>query len=91
MIREFFLQQNAFHDVDTFSTLDLQYTMAKAILTFQEESEKAIAGGAGLEDVVNVPARTALMRGRFEQGYNERITELLGEMSKQISETMECN
>ena len=91
MIREFFLQQNAFHDVDTFSTLDLQYTMAKAILTFQEESEKAIAGGAGLEDVVNVPARTDLMRGRFEQGYNERITELLGEMSKQISETMEGN
>jgi len=91
MIREFFLQQNAFHDVDTFSTLDLQYNMAKAILTFQEESEKAIAGGAGLEDVVNVPARTDLMRGRFEQGYTERIGELLGDMSKQIAGTMEDN
>ena len=91
MIREYFLQQNAFHDVDTFSTLDLQYTMAKAILTFQEESEKAIAGGAGLEEVVNVPARTDLMRGRFEQGYGERIDELLGEMSKQIAGTMGDN
>ncbi len=47
MIREYFLQQNAFHDVDTFSTLDLPYTMATAILTVQEDSEKAIAGGAG--------------------------------------------
>jgi V/A-type H+-transporting ATPase subunit A len=91
MIREYFLQQNAFHDVDTFSPLDLQYAMAKAILTFQEESEKAIAGGAGLEEVVNVPARTDLMRGRFEQGYGERIDELLGEMSKQIAGTMEDN
>ena len=54
-------------------------------------SEKAIAGGAGLEDVVNVPARTDLMRGRFEQGYNERIGELIGEMSKQIAGTMEDN
>ena len=91
MIREFFLQQNAFHDVDTFSQLGLQYEMAKAILTFQEESEKAMAGGAGLEDVVNVPARTDLMRGRFEEGYAERIGELLGKMSKQIAETMEDN
>ena len=91
MIREFFLQQNAFHDVDTFSQLDLQYEMAKAILTFQEESEKAMAGGAGLEDVVNVPARTDLMRGRFEEGYAERIGKLIGEMSKQIAGTMEDN
>ena len=72
MIREFFLQQNAFHDVDTFSDLDLQYHMAKAILTFQEEAKKAIAGGGQLEDVVNVPARTDLMRGRFEKGYAEK-------------------
>jgi V/A-type H+-transporting ATPase subunit A len=91
MIREYFLQQNAFHDVDTFSKLDLQYEMAKAILTFQEESEKAMAGGAGLEDVVNVPARTDLMRGRFEEGYAERIGDLLGEMSKQIAGTMGDN
>ena len=34
MIREFFLQQNAFHDVDTYSDLKLQYNMAKAILSF---------------------------------------------------------
>ena len=91
MIREFFLQQNAFHDVDTFSDLDLQYNMAKAILTFQEEAKKAIAGGGQLEDVVNVPARTDLMRGRFEKGYAERISDLVNEMSKQIDASMEAN
>ena len=91
MIREFFLQQNAFHDVDTFSDLDLQYHMAKAILSFQEEAKKAIAGGAQLEDVVNVPARTDLMRGRFEKGYEDRISDLVSEMSKQIDASMEAN
>ena len=91
MIREFFLQQNAFHDVDTFSDLYLQYHMAKAILTFQEEAKKAIAGGGQLEDVVNVPARTDLMRGRFEKGYAERINDLVSEMSKQIDASMEAN
>ncbi|MDA7603346.1 V-type ATP synthase subunit A, partial [Euryarchaeota archaeon] len=91
MIREFFLQQNAFHDVDTYSDLKLQYNMAKAILSFQEESKKAIAGGAALEDVVNVPARTDLMRGRFESGYEDKIDEMLEAMNKQIAETMEAN
>ena len=91
MIREFFLQQYAFHDVDTYSDLKLQYNMAKAILSFQEESKKAIAGGAALEDVVNIPARTDLMRGRFESGYDERIDEMLEAMIKQIADTMEAN
>ena len=91
MIREFFLQQNAFHDVDTYSDLKLQYDMAKAILNFQEEGKKAIAGGAQLEDVVNVPARTDLMRGRFEEGYDGRIEGLVAEMSKQIAASMEEN
>ena len=91
MIREFFLQQNAFHDVDTFSDLDLQYHMAKGILSFQEEAKKAIAGGAQLEDVVNVPARTDLMRGRFEKGYEEKISDLVSEMNKQIDASMEAN
>ena len=91
MIREFFLQQNAFHDVDTYTDLKLQYTMAKAILSFQEESKKALAGGAALEDVVNVPARTDLMRGRFESGYEEKIDKMLETMNKQIADTMEDN
>ena len=91
MIREFFLQQNAFHDVDTYSDLKLQYNMAKAILSFQDESKKAIAGGAALEDVVNVPARTDLMRGRFESGYEDKIDEMLQAMNKQIADTMEAN
>ena len=60
MIREFFLQQNAFHDVDTYSDLKLQYDMAKAILNFQEEGKKAISGGAQLEDVVNAVSYTHL-------------------------------
>ena len=91
MIREFFLQQNAFHDVDTFSDLKLQYEMARAILRFQEEGKKAIAGGAQLEEVVNVPARTDLMRGRFEKGYDGRIDGLVADMEKQIAASMEDN
>jgi V/A-type H+-transporting ATPase subunit A len=91
MIREFFLQQNAFHDVDTFSNLELQYKMASAILSFQDNAKKAIEGGAMLEDVVNVVGRTDLMRGRFEEGYSERIGDLVAEMNKQIAAATEAD
>jgi V/A-type H+-transporting ATPase subunit A len=89
MIREYFLQQNAFHPVDTYSTLKLQYAMTKAILTFQEESKKAIAAGALLEDVVNVPARTTLMRARLEEGYLERMEGLVDDMCSEIQAAAE--
>jgi len=85
MIREFFLSQNAFHDVDTYSSLDLQYKMAMSILTFQDAAEKAIAAGAMLEEVVNVESRSNLMRNRFEAGFVERIDDLTTEMVKEIS------
>jgi len=90
MIREYFLQQNAFHEVDTFSALEQQYKMALAILTFQSEAKKAIAAGAALEDVVNVESRTTLMRARFESGYLEKIDTLVDSMKKEINSAVEA-
>ena len=91
MIREFFLQQNGFHEVDAYSGLEQQYKMAKAILTFQDSAKKALASGGQLEDIVNVPARTNLMRDRFEVGYLDRIDGLVDEMNKQIATAAEDN
>ena len=90
MIREYFLQQNAFHDVDTFSSLEQQYKMTLAILTFQSEAKKAIAAGAALEDVVNVESRTNLMRARFESGYLDKIDDLVDQMKKEINAAVEA-
>ena len=91
MIREFFLQQNGFHDVDAYTGLEQQYKMAKAILTFQDSAKKALAAGGQVEDVVNVPARTNLMRDRFETGYLDRVDGLVDEMNKQIAAAAEDN
>jgi V/A-type H+-transporting ATPase subunit A len=91
MIREYFLQQNAFHEVDAFTDIQQQYEMARAILTFQDSAKKAIAAGGTLEDVVNVPARSDLMRGRFEDNYLDRLGGLVEEMNKQIAAAAEEN
>ena len=91
MIREFFLQQNGFHDVDAYCDIHLQYSMSKAILSFQEAAKNAMAAGAQLNDVVNVPARTALMRGRFEKGYIDIIDTMVKDMVDEIAGTVEDN
>ena len=65
--------------------------MAKAILSFQEAAKTAMADGALLNDVVNVPARSNLMRGRFEDGYLERIEAMVKEMNEQIANAVEAN
>ena len=91
MIREFFLQQNGFDPVDAYCDITLQYEMAKAILSFQESAKNAMADGALLNDVVNVPARSNLMRGRFEDGYVERIEAMVKEMTEEIANAVEAN
>ena len=91
MIREFFLQQNGFDPVDAYCDIKLQYEMAKAILAFQESAKNAMADGALLNDVVNVPARSNLMRGRFEDGYIERIDAMVKEMTEEIANAVEAN
>jgi V/A-type H+-transporting ATPase subunit A len=91
MIREYFLQQNGFHEVDAYCDIHLQYQMAKAILTFQESAKSAMAAGALLDDVVNVPARSDLMRGRFEKGYIDNIEGMVKNMTSEIADAVEEN
>ena len=91
MIREYFLQQNGFHEVDAFCTVELHYKMAKAILTFQESAKNAMAAGADLQDVVNVPSRTDLMRGRFEASYKDDIDGLVEKMNEEIAAAVQEN
>ena len=91
MIREYFLQQNGFHEVDAYCDINLQYKMAKAILAFQESAKSAMASGSQLGDVVNVPSRSDLMRGRLNKGYIDTIDDMVKTMVTEIAATVEEN
>ena len=91
MIREYFLQQNGFHEVDAYCDINLQYKMAKAILSFQESAKTAMASGAQLGDVVNVPSRSDLMRARLNKGYIDTIDDMVKTMLDEIAATVEEN
>lgn len=83
-IREDFLQQNAFEDVDSYTQLDKQMSMIKLIFAFEEKAARAISAGADIEDVSVLPVREEI--GRFKavrysdfKAEYESITERMSE------------
>lgn len=63
-IREDFLHQLAFHEVDTYSSLRKQYLMMKLVLRFYDGSLDALKKGADIEKLVSISSRESI--GRFK-------------------------
>lgn len=63
-IREDFLHQNSFHEIDTYTPLRKQYLMMKLVMAFYEVSSKALSQGAALNKLVNMAVRERI--GRFK-------------------------
>ncbi|MDO5040742.1 MAG: V-type ATP synthase subunit A [Peptoniphilus sp.] len=61
-IREDFLQQNAFHDTDTYCSPQKQYRMLDVILHFYDESLKALDRGVYLNEIEDLPVRERISR-----------------------------
>lgn len=70
-IREDFLHQNSFHEVDTYTSLRKQFLMMKLVLAFYEKSEKALKDGADVQGLIKMPVREKI--GRFKYVLDEKI------------------
>ena len=63
-IREDFLHQDAFHEVDTYTPLEKQFAMMKLVMEYYDECVKALEKGASVEDLAALPVREQI--GRFK-------------------------
>jgi V/A-type H+-transporting ATPase subunit A len=70
-IREDYLHQNAFHEIDTYTPPMKQYYMMKLILQYYDECCRALDGGADVEKLVAMPVREEI--GRFKYTQNDKI------------------
>ncbi|MDU4025301.1 MULTISPECIES: V-type ATP synthase subunit A [Anaerococcus] len=64
-IREDYLQQNAFHDVDTFCSLNKQNIMLDLILHNYDRSLEALANGVELDKIEGLPVHEKITRAKF--------------------------
>ena len=84
MIREIFLQQNAYHPVDTYSPLRRQYVFMKTIRRFGDLAKKAVEGEVPIELVLDLPVRNRLVKSKLEPNVDQELEEIGKEMEGQF-------
>ncbi len=86
-IREDFLQQNAFHEQDTYASLDKQNLMLQMVLAFYDEGIRALEGGAYLNEILELPVRDRIARAKYlsEDKIND-IKDIMKELQDNVDE-----
>lgn len=87
MIREDYLHQNAFDEVDTYTSLIKQEYMLRLILLLDEKGQKALNEGANLSALINLPVREKIGRAKYipESDLNEKFALLEKELLTELS------
>ncbi|MGE5553907.1 MAG: V-type ATP synthase subunit A [Betaproteobacteria bacterium] len=89
-VREDFLHQNAFHEVDTYTSLDKQIRLLDVVLAWYRESRKALADGAELDNLLKLPVREAIARAKYlPEGDAEAFARLKAEIAAQVAQAKE--
>ena len=91
-VREDFLQQFAFDEVDGFTQLDKQYALMNLIFAFEDRARTAVAEGADIERLVGLPVRERIGRAKSVPyaSYKEEYEKIEAEMAEQISELVQA-
>lgn len=82
-IREDFLHQNSFHDVDTYTSLQKQHYMMKLVMAFYEECVEALEKGADINGLIKMDVRERI--GRYKYTLEENITEEYEKVNTELS------
>lgn len=83
-IREDFLHQNSFHEVDTYTSLKKQHLMMKLVMAFYDFGVKALADGANIEEIISMPVRESI--GRFKYVHEDEIEQAYDKVMDEFAE-----
>ncbi len=86
MVREDFLQQNAFMDVDSYSSFDRQMRLLSLILDYEKLARAAVAKGAELGDLLAISAKEEIGRAKFVEAekYQAEYAAIREKMEREI-------
>jgi len=85
MVREYFLQQNAFHPVDTFCPFDKQYKLLKAISRYGEMANAALESGVPMGDIIAVESKDELAKVKFEEDFESALNTVMTKMDEEFA------
>ena len=85
-LREDFLHQNAFHEIDTYASMEKQFKMLRMIVRFHHLGLDALHRGAPMNELFNLPVREQIARMRYlEESQISQIDKLEDTMKQQIN------
>jgi V/A-type H+/Na+-transporting ATPase subunit A len=76
LIREVFLQQNAYHAVDTYCSMQKQYRMLKFIMRYADQAGAALTRGAPLSTLANMKAKAEFTKVKFEVDFEGEMVKI---------------
>ena len=85
-IREDYLHQNSFHEIDTYTSVKKQYLMMKLVISYYDKSADALGNGASIDKLISLPVREAIGRYKYTEEANieERFDEIVKQLDKEI-------
>mgnify|MGYP000156822780 CR=1 FL=1 len=87
-IREDFLHQNSFHEIDTYTSLEKQHNMMRLVLAFYDAGLDALKQGADINDIVKLPVREQI--GRYKYTKEDQLAAEYEKVTRQlVAETAE--
>ncbi len=85
MIREYFLQQNAYHPVDTYCSFDKQYKLLKAIFKYSDMATTALTAGVPMTNILALQSKDELAKVKFEENFGKALDEVLIKMDSEFA------
>ena len=86
MIREIFLQQNAYDEVDMYCPIQRQYVMMSLIRKYSDLADKALAAGVQVDKIATLPVKTRFNQAKYEKTIDEELKAVSEDMDKQFAE-----
>ena len=89
-IREDFLHQNSFDEIDTYTSLQKQLDMMKLVIAYYEKCDEALDKGSNIQALIKLPVREKIGRYKYvhEDNIKPEFDAVMNELDKEIADTL---
>jgi V/A-type H+-transporting ATPase subunit A len=84
LIREFVLQQNAYHDIDTYCDLHKSYMLMKTVLHFGSLAHNTLKRGINVKSILATKAKEEIANAKFEKDYKKVLEGVKSKMDNEF-------
>ncbi|MFA6888946.1 MAG: V-type ATP synthase subunit A [Candidatus Woesearchaeota archaeon] len=86
LIREFILQQNAYHDIDTYCTIEKSYHLMKLVLKYNTLAQNTLNRGVRAKLILSLKTKDKISEAKFTKDWKELLASIEKEMEREFAQ-----